>query len=207
MMFWTWQSADFDPFADRVDRSKSEFFNDPPHPDLLRAYQELEDSLNLSAEMKHQYVWCFTTDSWYPHPWPGRILWPVEVPDAAILSFVDEQLWERLVGNHTVPRKLWDSWRHELRSRNVYGKPHDDELEKRKREYLAASPPREEWLRAVLIPKGPGTDILALVRTPLQRSWICPYDRSLRYPCNAHRARMSSFPDGRRSRTAGRANR
>lgn len=202
MMLWTWQSADFDPFTDRVDRSKSDFSNH--HPDLLRAYTELDALLALSAEMKHQYVWCFTTDSWDPHPWAGRILWPVEVPEAAILSFVDGQLWERLIGNHTPPEKLQDSWRQELWSLNVYEKPYVEEVEKRKRAYLAASPPREELLRAVLIPKGPGMDILALVRTPLQRTWICPYDGSQLYARNALRARASS--DGRRLRTAGRAN-
>jgi hypothetical protein len=107
MMLWTWQSADFDPFTDRVDRSKSDFSNH--QPDLLRAYTELDALLALSAEMKHQYVWCFTTDSWDPHPWAGRILWPVEVPESAILSFVDQQLWERLIGNHTPPEELQES--------------------------------------------------------------------------------------------------
>lgn len=68
MMFWTWQSADFDPFKDQIDRARSAFFNNPPHADLLQAYDELDTLLALSDDMKHQYVWCFASDSWSNHP-------------------------------------------------------------------------------------------------------------------------------------------
>src|SRR6185295_3604480 len=109
MMLWTWQSPDFDPFTDRVDRSRSDFTNLPPHADLLRAYEELDARLTVSAEVKHQYLWCFTTDSWEIHPW-DRVLWPIDVPEESILSFVDGPLWARLIGNQTVPTGITELW-------------------------------------------------------------------------------------------------
>src|SRR5438132_4033663 len=98
MMLWTWQGFDFNPLTDRVDRSKSDHLS-RPFGYLLRAYEELEERLALSAERKHQYVWCYTTDSWRQHPERGRGLWPLDVPQEKILAYVDGPSWECLIGN------------------------------------------------------------------------------------------------------------
>ena len=62
MMLWTWQSPNFDPFVDRVDRLKSEWMVTPPHPDLLLAYGELDTLLALPKKQEHQFIWCFTAN-------------------------------------------------------------------------------------------------------------------------------------------------
>ncbi len=176
MMLWTWQGTGFDPFKDRVDRSKSEFVDDHQHPDLLSAYEELDGLLSLPEELKHQFVWCFTTE---PDFWDRRGLWRIEVPDDCILSLVDSPLWHRLIGNRTVPDSRRDSWTREVASQQLFGDKRAAELAKREREYLAACPPRDECLRKLRLPTNPGPDISALVQVPLCRTWLRTCDLSL----------------------------
>jgi hypothetical protein len=182
VMLWTWQGFDFNPLLERVDRSRSYYVISPPHSDLLLAYAELDELLSLPAEKKHQYAWCYTTDSWLQHPWYERCVWPLEIPKDKIVAYIDEPSWERLIGNLSVPPDLRESWRRELWSQQFVGERLQQELAKRDREYLRACPPRAECLRALLNPTEPGRGVLALAPVPFDPSWIRPYDLSRRYP-------------------------
>ncbi len=172
MKLWTWQPADFDPSTNRIDRSRSEFVRNSTNTDLLRAYEELDALLTLPEEMKHQYVWCFTAESQCQCAWPGRTLRHLEVPEDAILAFIDGPVWERLTGNQTVPEYLRTEWEQELRSRKIFGDSRDKEMAKRKQDYLAACPPRNECLQTLRLPTKEGRDTAALVRAPLCPTWI-----------------------------------
>ncbi len=191
MMLWTWQTPDFDPFTDRVDRSKSEWMKSRHNPDLIQAYAELDGLLDLTKKDEHQWLWCCTADCWHHHPWTGRLLWTVDVPSQAVISFVKGAIWERLIGNQTVPTRLQDNWRKELWSHNIIGDAHQKELERRKREYAETCPPRDELLRTLLISQTSSEEDVALVRMPLCFSWVRPYDLWQRQRKNRYRRTRS----------------
>ena len=172
-MLWTWQGFDFDPLLDRLDRSKSEFLTCPGScPDIRRAYADLDKLLSLPPDRKHQFVWCFTTDSCLQNPWNGRRLWRIDVPQDSILAYVNDCMWNHLIGSKSVPMSLRNQWKNELYSKRAAGEQFDQEISWREREYHDSFPSREACLAALLSPKGPGEDVSALVSLPFDESWI-----------------------------------
>jgi len=176
IMLWTWQGLDFDPCSHRVDRTKSGFLTNPAFPDIRRGYAELDELLSLPPDREGQFLWYYTTDSWVQHPWSKRCLWPIEVPRVSILAFVDDRLWEHLIGSKWVPRGLREQWERELFSQPVAREEFSQEVSKREREYHDSFPSRKECLKSLLSPAGPGEDVSALVSVPLDASWLRPYD-------------------------------
>ena len=171
MMLWTWQGSDFDPQVDRIDRSKSGFWRDQACPDIRQAYAELDELLCLPKDREHQFVWCNTTvpeTDWY-----GRCLWPLDVPQDGVLTYIDSRVWEHLIGSGWLPNTLRDQWKWDLCSRQVPGDEWEGEMSRREREYHDSFGSREGCLGALLSPTGPGEDVIALVPLPLDPSWIC----------------------------------
>jgi hypothetical protein len=170
---WTWQGLDFDPLSQPVDSSKSTKRYDSQCPDIRRAYEELDELLRLPPDRKGQYLWCFTTDSWEQHPWTGRLLWPLNVPEESILHYVDDRIWEYLIGSKWVPQGFWDHWESALLAQGISDEQKHEEI---LRKYRDSFPSRHECLRWLLSPDGPGELVSALVPAPLIESWICAYE-------------------------------
>ncbi len=182
MMLWTWQGLDYDPMVQAINRSKSEFFNSPPFPDLPRTYEELDELLSLPSETRHQYLWCYTSDSWPLHPWYERCLWPLDVPQSQIISLIDSPLWEYLIGSPSVPIALHAEWRDELRSKRLNDDEYRTEMVKKERAYRQTFPSRATCWQRLRSPTICGPDVLALVPTPLDVAWIRAYDLTPRFP-------------------------
>jgi hypothetical protein len=157
MMLWTWQGDDFDPVLDRIDRTKSGFWRDHACPSIRQSYAELDELLCLPKDREHQFVWCNTTaprTDWY-----GCCLWPLDVPPDSILAYLDSRVWEHLIGSDSLPDALREKWKWELCSRQVPGDEWEGEMSRRKREYHESFPSREECLKVLLSPTGPGEDV------------------------------------------------
>jgi hypothetical protein len=153
MYLWTWQQESFDPFTQRLDRNRSDYFINSSYPELRQAYHELDELLCLPPERAHQFLWCYTTDSWKHHPDYGRVLWHLDVPDSAIIAALDAEKWEFLIGS------------------NAYSTS----------DHQAGKSVRDEVLAKLRVPLTKGDGIDALVALPLNADWIRPYCLDKRY--------------------------
>lgn len=175
MMLWTWQGFGFDPPFDPVDRSKSNFLNPPACPDIDRAYRELDELLTLPTDRKGQFLWCSTV-SLDNDPWYKRCLWPIDAPQESILTLVSSPIWEHLIDSKSIPLRCREKWKLDLYSRQVVGDRSNQEMGRRECEYHKSFPSRTACLAELRSPTKPGEDVLALLRVPIDSSWICPCD-------------------------------
>ena len=89
-------------------------------------------------------------------PWYERRLWTIDVPQDSIICYVDNPIWEHLIGSKWVPESVRISAKEQ-----TY---HDS--------FLC----RKACLEMLLRPTGRGENISALVPVPFAASWIRPYD-------------------------------
>jgi hypothetical protein len=175
IMLWTWQGFDFNPPFYPIDRSKSKYLIHNSCPDIHRAYEELDELLSLPTDKKGQFVWCCTTDSW-DGPWYNCYIWPIDVPQDSILAYVNNPIWEHLIGSKSVPKNIRKQWEIELFSQQISGDRYYEEMDKKESEYHNSFPSRKECLEILLNPTKPGENVTALVHVPIDVSWIRPHD-------------------------------
>ena len=114
-----------------------------------------------------QFVWCFTADpgdeSWYE-----RRLWQIDVPTDSVLAYVDNRIWEHLIGSDVVPTDLRRQWCCQGLS--------NEEISAKVQEYHEKCfPSRKECVEALLSPTAPARTFWLLVPVPFAESWICSY--------------------------------
>jgi hypothetical protein len=170
MMLWTWQGVGFDPGAHRLDRSQSPFWRERSCPDIRRAYSELDAILRLPEDRAGQFIWCFTTERSAKNPFRDRTPWTIDVPRHKIPTFVDDVMWNHVIGSDYVPgehiRKVDERKRAgEISAEQAY-------FEESAKAYHATFPSREECLRLLCKPTEPGEDVSALVPLPIEPSWV-----------------------------------
>jgi len=104
MKLWTWHGRSFSITEGHVDHTRSDYCQD------VRGYTQAVARLGCMLG-SDQFLWCL--DYRVENPWPRRVEWSLEVPDDAILAFVDTLVWERILGNQYIPHDLESRWLHE----------------------------------------------------------------------------------------------
>ena len=167
MKLWTWHKPDFSLVAGRVDHRKSEYFQTDGIPE---AHATL-----AACTGTDQIIWCYTLPNQRPIlPCRTEQEWFLDVPPEEILCFVDEIVWNRVLGIRcAVPNGLRFRWKNEAIARF----PHDIDARHKHQEELAdqfwdQSPPGRTWWESLFVEPQPGETISALVRHPIRHLWI-----------------------------------
>lgn len=179
MNLWTYHPPDFSLTEGRVDHQRSEYFRDVNG--LPEAYRELCSRIGTDD----QIIWCYTRDDGYMPTGIPRVEWALDVPMTAIIRFVDEIVWNRILGNRcTLPRSLYHEWKDEA----IRMHPGDRDAQKafiqrREEEFWRAPAPHGDWWDSLLVEAQTGESISALIHHPVDRRWI-----------KGHRTRVARSP-------------
>jgi len=173
MELWTWHEPDFSLLSGRVEHNRSEYYQRVPG--IVAAYDELWHRLKNDGQL----VWCCTDISEHgdlessPH-----VLWKLDVPPDQILGFVDEIVWNRILGFRCSCQSLRYSWQ----SRAIEAccadrKPLDTELltsmaQQYEDEFWNASPPGGSWWNALFLEPQAKPLVSALIRHPVPLEWV-----------------------------------
>jgi hypothetical protein len=173
MLLWTWQGEIFNPLSDRVDRKKSRFYDPTVCKTIQQAYHELDELLARPGQ-QHQYLWCLTDRKEARERWNKRLLWTIEVPDENVLGFIDDRLWNHLIGSEYVPQILLEEWSEALL--NLEGTAYEQAMDRRSRDYHESFPSRVVCLEQLLTSGQPGPGVSALITAPIEIDWLRPSD-------------------------------
>ena len=167
MRLWTWHEHNWSLLSGVVDPRRSDYYNS--HPGIPPAYGELGRRLRTN-----QFIWCFVRRENRTTVDDGRQEWELEVPDSEILCFVDDLIWNRLIG---IRCGLPQSLRLEIKKRAIEKHPYEpkkshayqDELTEA---YWNEPAPQGGWW-AELLSDVPRTDeATALIRHPVDAGWV-----------------------------------
>ncbi len=104
---WTLHPPCFSLTKGRVDHKESENYCDLPG--AKEAYHELWSRQQI---LDGQVVWCYTDESLIRKTGGiEKIKWELSVPDSKIICFIDDLVWNRILGKrYRVPDKMrqWD---------------------------------------------------------------------------------------------------
>src|SRR5262249_46037604 len=98
MKLWTYQGEGFDPRSDRVDWTRSDFWNDPA---IRKVYPVLWRRLGVEDG---QILWCCTRQE--RGNWEGKVEWVLDVSPLDCW-FTDGLVWNRLLDRQcSLPQKM-----------------------------------------------------------------------------------------------------
>jgi hypothetical protein len=104
---WTWHKRDFCLVSDRVDHSRSAYYNYDKLPGIRVAYKLLADRLRTD-----QFIWCYhLRDEHHVSNYvaENEIEWELEIPKDKVLAFIDGKAWDNIIRSATVFNRLPDS--------------------------------------------------------------------------------------------------
>ena len=97
MQLWTFQGVGFSLHDGHVNHELSEYVREVEG--VRDAYLELAKRLGTD-----QLIWCCSVRE--PHPLKDRVEWVIDVPVSEILAFVDDFVWNRILGIDCVHRDI-----------------------------------------------------------------------------------------------------
>ena len=168
MKLWTWHKPDFSLLDGHVDRKKSEYIETVPGYDI--ASRELASRLGTS-----QFVWCFTLpDRWIVTPGQTEVEWVLDVPCKAILKFVDDIVWNRILGEECIlPGTMRDEfWDQALQRFPDDADAREQFVKEREESFWAKPPPSGDWWDCLFTQDHAGEYVSALVPHPCQLDWV-----------------------------------
>lgn len=167
MRLWTWQGRGHSLTSGRIDLARSAYHQDEDLPGVARAYVQIAEKLGTD-----QLVWCYTEQTKWNESIPPRVEWELEVPEAAILAYVDDHAWSKLVGIPTFPMELVRQWCDEA----WRATPKDDAAQKAfvqaKIDAFKAPEAEPQLWQRMFLPSAEGFSVTALIRHPVPREWV-----------------------------------
>ena len=166
MRLYTVHGQDFFLDQGHVDHSKSEYYCTVAG--VPCAYRELHKRIGTS-----QVIWCELDRADTP---PSKVQWEIEVPECAIITFVDNLVWNKILHRRCqLPHSLYVK----LYTRALDQEPHDSErtreVEARLTEEFwdSLGTGQELWDRLLLeAPPGDTGSASALIRHPVPPEWV-----------------------------------
>lgn len=170
MRLWTWHSPNFSLINGSVDWNKSEYYQQDAG--LRAAYLELRCRLSTD-----QLIWCYTNrEDRLAHD-DGRVEWTLDVPKESIIAFVDNYVWNRLLGKTrvTVSDHIRLKWKNEALSTYPHlPKKRHEFVEQKYVEFWSRPAPTEGWWQSLFVEparienlKVESLGVCALVRHPV----------------------------------------
>ena len=165
---WTWHKPDFSLLDGHVDHQRSEYVQTVQG--VADAYRKLAARIGTG-----KIVWCYTV----PHqrtvlPCHTDVEWILAVPRESILRFVDDIVWNRILGIRcALPSKI----RHDWCDKALHRFPDDADARKRSEEELEESfwaqpPPGESWWSALFTREAASEHVSALIPHPIKDEWV-----------------------------------
>lgn len=168
MRLSTWHKPDFSLLAGRVERSKSEYVQTVKA--IRPAYAEL--AVRLGTD---QFIWCYTVpNQHFTVPSRTEVEWILDVPTAAVLRFVDDIVWNRILGVRcALPASIRFKWKDEAYRQFPRNAQRRHAAEKALEEaFWSQEPPRGSWWNVLFVEPQSGEMVTALVRHPVLPEWV-----------------------------------
>jgi hypothetical protein len=138
-------------------------------PEVPSAYAALARRLGTD-----QIIWCYTQQPDRRMMPSDRVEWALDVPTNRILAFMDDYIWNRIIGLRPhAPPELRRKWRADALHRH----PHDPggrEQFRREQEkaYRVESPPNGDWWSRLFASPNAAEGVTALIAHPFQAMWV-----------------------------------
>jgi len=163
---WTIHSPDFSLTDGRVDHNKSKYYLDTPG--VKDAYPKLWHKVQIPDG---QVVWCCTYENDIVKTETEMIKWDLSIPSSKVIRFIDQLVWDLILGYKCTPRNMHDQWFEEWKkipnnpnTLKAYLKKREEEFWEQKR--------KSGDLWDQLFVKNTGEYISALIRHPIPSEWI-----------------------------------
>lgn len=168
MRLWTCHTPEFSLTEGRVNYKLSPYYRDPDVPNFDIAMPRLWEILGTD-----QLVWCCVKRDQHSQTSTPRVKWEVEVPECGILRFVDDHVWNRILGKDCPPLSARRAW--QTRATQLY--PNDDSgrdryVREQREEYRNEEPPVGGWWSCVFVDNADGESVSALIRHPVSPEWV-----------------------------------
>ncbi len=168
MRLWSIHTPDFSLTAGKVDHSKSNYYDSVPK--LRESYHKL---WNLIQIPDGQIIWCYTQNDRLEKKKDEKILWPLDVPEDGIICFVDDLVWNRLLGIECAVGKgkhrQWDA--EALRKFAGQSDAMREYQEQCRKDFWAQKPKSGDWWDELFVEE-PGECISAIIRHPVPVEWV-----------------------------------
>lgn len=179
MLLWSWQEPEFSLTSGTVDHSKSEYYQTVPG--IPAAYAELAKRLETP-----KIVWCYVRhDEYDSSSETTRVEWALDVPDELILAIVDPFVWDKIIGQKTLPSMIRSRWFSEAPiqepARSVY-------LEQQLNDYHSQPEPIGGWWSRLFVTDTTIEGATVLLKHPVPDSCVVSVGRSqapVRHPAAA----------------------
>jgi hypothetical protein len=165
---WTWHKPDFSLLKGRVEHERSEYVQSVGG--VRDAYRELAARIGTD-----QFIWCYTVPN-------QRIIsaahmeveWVLDVPPEAILRFVDDLVWNRILGIRcALPPSMRFTWKQQALRRFPNDITARRESEQQQEEaFWTQPPPSESWWDNLFVEQQAKQLVSALVRHPVEPEWV-----------------------------------
>lgn len=161
MQLWTYHPPSFSIVDHDIDPEKSGY---KECSQIQAAYERLWSDPRIGTE---QILWCYTESCQVGRTREVKVEWVLDVPEGPggpILSFVDDIVWNRIIGLKPGIERLYHHWK-EMAMQEY---PSDMSMQEKHKEMLrqqfwAMSPPTGDWWD-VLFKDGPGENVSAIIR-------------------------------------------
>lgn len=164
MKLWTWQGPGFSLTEGYVDIRQSEYANNEP---IIAVYKDLASRIGTD-----QIIWCLTKRD---APFLDRVEWVLDVPCDEIVKFVDNIVWNRMLGKRPrPPKRIRDEITNEAFSKFPQDSDARRRLEQELEDQFWSQPPPEgtSWWDHLFVAPAASEDVCALVRHPLKPEWV-----------------------------------
>ena len=167
MRLWSLHKPDFSLTCGRVDHTKSEYYQNTPG--VPEAYEELWKLIGIP---EGQIVWCFTCRDEIKPEVP-KVLWELEVPEKEIVRFVDDIVWNRILGIRcALPTRLRQCFHREaIETFPDNPSKRNDYREKKVDAFWRKDAPTGNWWDLLFVQKS-CEGASAIVRHPLRHGWV-----------------------------------
>lgn len=165
MRLYSLQTKNFSLTDGEVIHSKSRFYNDKSLRTIKEAYRQLAEPNWFGT---NQIVWCFVDGK---ESSKYLIKWVLEVPTEQI-RFVDDRIWNKLIGSDYYPHSLASQWHLEAIDKHCDSRKY---IAKRVAEYHDQPPPEGGWITQLFVDYPPPKSVesvSALLRHPVDPSWV-----------------------------------
>lgn len=168
---WTIHPKGFSITEGCVDHAKSRYYQETPG--VKEAYHELWDRLSIESGQV-VWCWCCTHENDIP-PITGvkKIKWELCVPVSEVLQFIDDIVWNRILGIKCCVRSdMKYKWRKEALAKYPHNSVDSKAYEKQCCEnFWKRKPESGSWWNELFV-DDPGEAVSALVKHPVPTQWV-----------------------------------
>lgn len=167
VQLWTWHTPDFSLTEGFVDCTKSRYYQETEG--VAEAYCELFSRLETD-----QIIWCYTSCDEHKSTGLAKVRWALEVPGSEVFRYVDEIVWNRILGIECqLPLRLYYEWKDKAIRRH----PNDHKARRifhkeKSTEFWSREPPQNGWWDSLFVDKSEGEEIWALLQHPIPSAWV-----------------------------------